>query len=58
MRRQRTAQWIVAVPMMALALATDDRIEVQVFHDERAAAFCALGLGMVSGHPAVVLTTR
>jgi 2-succinyl-5-enolpyruvyl-6-hydroxy-3-cyclohexene-1-carboxylate synthase len=42
---------------MALALAADDRIALQVFHDERAAAFCALGLGISTGRPAVVLTT-
>lgn len=42
---------------MALALAADPRIEVQVHHDERSAAFIALGVGLASGHPALVLTT-
>src|SRR5690349_21422884 len=42
---------------MALALAGDDRIAIHVHHDERAAAFVALGLGLASGRPAVVLTT-
>ena len=32
-------------------------MRVHVFHDERAAAFCALGIGLASGRPAVVLTT-
>lgn len=42
---------------MALALADDDRIDVHVHHDERAAAFTALGIGLATGHPAIVLTT-
>ncbi|WP_426572317.1 2-succinyl-5-enolpyruvyl-6-hydroxy-3-cyclohexene-1-carboxylic-acid synthase [Aquihabitans sp. McL0605] len=42
---------------MALALAADERIAVHVHHDERAAGFVALGLGLASGRPAVVLTT-
>lgn len=42
---------------MALALAAEPRIEVHVHHDERAAAFTALGLGLASGRPALVLTT-
>jgi len=42
---------------MALALAADDRVRVHVHHDERAAAFVALGIGVVTGRPAVVLTT-
>lgn len=42
---------------MALALAADDRIAVHVFHDERCAAFCALGIGLATGVPAVVLCT-
>jgi 2-succinyl-5-enolpyruvyl-6-hydroxy-3-cyclohexene-1-carboxylate synthase len=42
---------------MALALAADDRVQVHVHHDERAAAFLALGLGLASGQPAIVLTT-
>lgn len=42
---------------MALALTARDEIDVQVHHDERAAAFIALGVGRASGMPAVVLTT-
>jgi 2-succinyl-5-enolpyruvyl-6-hydroxy-3-cyclohexene-1-carboxylate synthase len=42
---------------LALALHGDDRIRVHVHHDERAGAFTALGLGLASGRPAVVLTT-
>jgi 2-succinyl-5-enolpyruvyl-6-hydroxy-3-cyclohexene-1-carboxylate synthase len=42
---------------MATALAGEARIAVQVFHDERAAAFAALGSALASGRPAAVLTT-
>lgn len=42
---------------MALALTESGRLRVHVFHDERAAGFCALGIGLGSGVPAVVLTT-
>lgn len=42
---------------MALALAREPRFAVHVHHDERSAAFAALGVGMASGRPAVVLTT-
>ena len=42
---------------MALALAADDRLAVQVVHDERSAAFLALGVGLATAAPAVVLTT-
>ncbi len=42
---------------MALALGADGRIRVHVHHDERAGAFTALGLGLATGRPAVVLTT-
>ena len=42
---------------MALALAANRGLSVHVHHDERAAAFVALGLGLSSGRPAVVLTT-
>ncbi|WP_421119461.1 2-succinyl-5-enolpyruvyl-6-hydroxy-3-cyclohexene-1-carboxylic-acid synthase [Aquihabitans daechungensis] len=42
---------------MALALSAEDRIAVHVHHDERAGAFTALGLGLASGRPALVLTT-
>jgi 2-succinyl-5-enolpyruvyl-6-hydroxy-3-cyclohexene-1-carboxylate synthase len=42
---------------LALALARDDRIRVHVVLDERSAAFRALGLGLASGRPAVLLCT-
>lgn len=42
---------------MAMALASNRGLSVHVHHDERAAAFVALGLGLASGRPAVVLTT-
>ena len=42
---------------MALALAANTHIEVHVAHDERTAAFIALGIGMASGVPAVLLCT-
>jgi 2-succinyl-5-enolpyruvyl-6-hydroxy-3-cyclohexene-1-carboxylate synthase len=42
---------------MALALAGDGRLNVSVHHDERSAAFAALGAGAATGRPAVVLTT-
>ncbi|MCU1370825.1 MAG: 2-succinyl-5-enolpyruvyl-6-hydroxy-3-cyclohexene-carboxylate synthase [Ilumatobacteraceae bacterium] len=42
---------------MAVALAAEQRISVHVHHDERAGAFTALGLGLASGRPALVLTT-
>jgi 2-succinyl-5-enolpyruvyl-6-hydroxy-3-cyclohexene-1-carboxylate synthase len=42
---------------LALALARDDRIHVQVVLDERSAAFRALGIGLASGRPAVLLCT-
>ncbi len=42
---------------LALALVGDDRIRVEVFLDERSAAFFAVGLGRASGRPAVVLCT-
>lgn len=42
---------------MALALAHEARIAVHVHHDERSAAFAALGVGIATGRPAVVLTT-
>ncbi len=41
---------------LALALADSD-LRVHVHHDERSAAFMALGLGLASGRPPVVLTT-
>ncbi|MGH9119436.1 MAG: 2-succinyl-5-enolpyruvyl-6-hydroxy-3-cyclohexene-1-carboxylic-acid synthase [Acidimicrobiales bacterium] len=42
---------------MAVALASDGRLRVHVHHDERAAGFVAVGIGAVTGRPAVVLTT-
>lgn len=42
---------------LALALAADERIDLQVHHDERCAAFMALGHGLAAGVPAVVLCT-
>ncbi|HRE03684.1 MAG TPA: thiamine pyrophosphate-binding protein, partial [Ilumatobacteraceae bacterium] len=43
--------------VMALALAGDERLSVQVVHDERSAAFIALGVGLATGVPAVVVCT-
>jgi 2-succinyl-5-enolpyruvyl-6-hydroxy-3-cyclohexene-1-carboxylate synthase len=42
---------------MALALAARDDLAVHVHHDERSAAFVALGIGRASGVPAILLTT-
>ncbi len=42
---------------LALALARDERIRVQVVLDERSAAFRALGLALGTGVPAVLLCT-
>jgi 2-succinyl-5-enolpyruvyl-6-hydroxy-3-cyclohexene-1-carboxylate synthase len=42
---------------LALALTADPRFRVQVFHDERAASFAALGCGLATGRPAVLLCT-
>ena len=42
---------------LALALAADGRLRVHVVLDERSAAFFAVGIGMASGRPAVMLTT-
>lgn len=42
---------------LALALADDDRLAVEVFHDERSAAFAALGVGLSTGRPAVIVCT-
>ncbi len=41
---------------MALALANRSDLHVHVFHDERAAAFAALGIGL-QGTPAILLCT-
>jgi 2-succinyl-5-enolpyruvyl-6-hydroxy-3-cyclohexene-1-carboxylate synthase len=42
---------------LALALAAEPRLRLHVFHDERSAAFAALGIGLATGRPAVVLCT-
>lgn len=42
---------------MVLALDREPRIRVHVVLDERSAGFVALGLGLASGRPAVVVTT-
>lgn len=42
---------------MALALLANKCIQVHVHHDERSAAYMALGIGLASGYPALVLTT-
>jgi 2-succinyl-5-enolpyruvyl-6-hydroxy-3-cyclohexene-1-carboxylate synthase len=42
---------------MALALTARDDVHVEIFHDERSAGFAALGAGLATGRPAVVLCT-
>ena len=42
---------------LALALSERPEIGLQVHHDERSGGFLALGLGLATGQPAVVLTT-
>lgn len=42
---------------MALALAARDDLQVHVAHDERTAAFMALGIGLSTGVPAALLCT-
>lgn len=42
---------------MALALAARDDLQVHVAHDERTAAFMALGVGLSTGVPAALLCT-
>ena len=42
---------------LAVALAADGRLRLHVVLDERSAGFFAVGLGLASGRPAVVLTT-
>ena len=42
---------------MAIALASNPKIALHVFHDERSASFAALGIGLQSGIPAVLLCT-
>ena len=42
---------------LALALADHPGVRLHVQHDERSGGFLALGLGLATGRPAVVLTT-
>ena len=42
---------------MAVALSSNPKIALHVFHDERSASFAALGIGLQSGVPAVLLCT-
>lgn len=42
---------------MAVALMADGRVNIHVRLDERSAAFTALGIGVASGSPAILLTT-
>jgi 2-succinyl-5-enolpyruvyl-6-hydroxy-3-cyclohexene-1-carboxylate synthase len=42
---------------LLLALRADGRLRLHVFVDERSAAFFALGIGLATSKPAVVLTT-
>ena len=42
---------------LALALAARAELTLHVFHDERSASFAALGIGLATGLPAIVLCT-
>lgn len=42
---------------LALALVARPELHVEVVHDERAASFVALGIGVATGRPAVLLCT-
>jgi len=42
---------------LAIALSSNPKIALHVFHDERSASFAALGIGLQSGVPAVLLCT-
>lgn len=42
---------------LALALGERNDLEVHVFHDERSASFAALGIGIESSIPAILLST-
>jgi 2-succinyl-5-enolpyruvyl-6-hydroxy-3-cyclohexene-1-carboxylate synthase len=42
---------------IALALAAQEGLSVHVVHDERSASFTALGIGLATGRPAVLLCT-
>ena len=42
---------------LALALTNRSDIHIEVFHDERSAAFAALGIGLATQQPAILLCT-
>lgn len=42
---------------MALALGARGELELHIYHDERSASFAALGIGIESGLPAILLCT-
>lgn len=42
---------------MVIALSTRDDLRIHVFHDERSAAFAALGIALSQGRPAMLLCT-
>ena len=42
---------------LALALTNRSEIHIEVFHDERSAAFAALGIGLATQQPAILLCT-
>lgn len=42
---------------LAVALASRKEMNVHLFHDERSASFAALGIGVATGKPAVLLCT-
>jgi 2-succinyl-5-enolpyruvyl-6-hydroxy-3-cyclohexene-1-carboxylate synthase len=42
---------------LALALTARDELRIHVVHDERSAGFTALGVGLATGQPAIVLCT-
>jgi 2-succinyl-5-enolpyruvyl-6-hydroxy-3-cyclohexene-1-carboxylate synthase len=42
---------------MALAIAHRPEIRIEVFHDERSASFAALGVGLATSVPALLLCT-
>ena len=42
---------------VALALTANNKIEANIFHDERSASYAALGHGLATGQPAILLCT-
>ena len=42
---------------LALALTNRSEMHIEVFHDERSAAFAALGIGLATHQPAILLCT-